>query len=553
MAAGQIYGREAIEIEIGKGVYTSELSSNIPNGFSAQAFNCIASGDSLENRQGFTPSSVDYRKFPTGYPQGFAHNFSQLSNGGDASLPVLGWNDEQGNMYFIRGGYSGSGDGFMGVNPGGGVIGGICAYGNIIYFSIPGTGVFKITAFNWVADSITYAAVAGSPAGPLFSFKDRLWTWGTNRLYFTELAAPGGQPENWNGAANYIVFSNYLGNCNIVQVVPIGNRLLVFTDAGLFTVTVQGAQASWIVRTLDIESTSRSAQCGFESKGIVYYTNSQGVWATNGIYVTKLSAVIEDQFFKAPGDIRTSLHALEDGMLLNIVKYGAGQIDTSGCRTFYSKLDPVGWTEWGIHSVHLYANPDNIYETYFPNNPYRLQQVHSISKKVSTFLSKDPTVYMLVTVGNSTGPINQDVCTQLCIYDGGVDKLHVPIGSSTSVLLEENVEIYLKTKFFDGGSSWRIKQGLAGFVEIYTSDTNHNFETYWTIDASLGADRVRESEIIEPAVGEGSNLCKIPADFQFRRAALSFVSKLQSNTSQIKIKNIILMQETRIEEIEQVR
>ena len=54
-------GEEYYQIGIGSGMYTSELPSNIPDGFSAVCYNMVATGDSLENRVGIKRSSVDWK------------------------------------------------------------------------------------------------------------------------------------------------------------------------------------------------------------------------------------------------------------------------------------------------------------------------------------------------------------------------------------------------------------------------------------------------------------------------------------------------------------
>src|SRR5688572_8148260 len=61
-----IYEESYYQVKIGQGIYTSELPSNIPDGFSAKAFNLVATGDSLENRIGIRQSSVNFNAIYTG-------------------------------------------------------------------------------------------------------------------------------------------------------------------------------------------------------------------------------------------------------------------------------------------------------------------------------------------------------------------------------------------------------------------------------------------------------------------------------------------------------
>src|SRR5688572_17889282 len=48
-------------VAIGQGMYTAELPSNIPDGFSPICYNMVASGDSLENRIGIKKSSLTWK------------------------------------------------------------------------------------------------------------------------------------------------------------------------------------------------------------------------------------------------------------------------------------------------------------------------------------------------------------------------------------------------------------------------------------------------------------------------------------------------------------
>jgi hypothetical protein len=54
-------------------------------------------------------------------------------------------------------------------------------------------------------------------------------------------------------------------------------------------------------------------------------------------------------------------------------------------------------------------------------------------------------------------------------------------------------------------------------------------------------------------VGIGSNLIQVPGMFHYRRCGLIFSADLQTNDSQIKIKDIALVQNTERGEFELVR
>jgi hypothetical protein len=559
--ASNIQGEEYYPIAIGQGAYTAELASNIPDGYSAICYNLVATGDSLENRVGLRRLSVNmwnYQAPPTTLPRGqdveTSGYFCQIDPwGGDSSKPAFMWSSQGEvvptgatypfNLNLVRAaGTIDANDGFMSVVTSG-MVTGICQYNGVIYYCQVGfsVGVYKVTNINWGLDTVTATLVASSTGldvQGLFTFKDRLWAWQGNNLYFTDLPTVGGQPEQWAAAANVIKFVGPDGAGNIKSVVPLSNRLCVFTNNGLFTLLVEGAPASWILRILDSKSISTTSQCAFETKGIVYYVNTTGVWATNSLSVTKISMVIDDQWFQAQGKRIHTINPYEDGMIVSIGRVvGSTFFDKDNSITFYTKLDPIGWTEWNINSYAEAARPD------------RIAAMWSTTDKIPTYLNIEPTVYANLWIGDSTEAVHQKSVLQLLIFDGGSD-VYV---DRTNVERTAPVGIYLKTKHFDGGNQFNKKFAKKGMLEVFTSDSEHILTTSWDIDVTIDmSTEKRSTPIIDSVVGTGSNLLQIPALFWYRRAAFNLRASLQSDNSQIKIKDITIAQNTGRGAFEQV-
>jgi hypothetical protein len=424
---------------------------------------------------------------------------------------------------------------------------GIAQYNNAVYFILNGDGVQKITAFNWATDTITYTQVTSSNGATmrgLFTFKDRLWAWNKHNLYFTGVATTSAPfPETWAIASQVIPFAGPNGYGDIKQVVPLGNRLAVFTTNGLFTLLVEGAPASWILRILDSKSISTSSRCAFEAKGIIYYINTQGVWATNTQSVTKLSAVIDDQWFLAKGSRVHTICAYEDGVIASIAKQAQSNIayfDRDNCKVFYSKLDPIGWTEWNVNS----------YETGGTSRPERFALFWSATDKIPTYLNAEPSVYLMGFVTDSTEAVVRYAVAQVLIMDGGVDEYV----DRTNTIRSAPVGLYLKTKHFDGGNPYNLKRAKQGMLEIFASDVEHQFTTSWDLDETIdSASEKEEVNIIERTVGVGSNLVRLRNQIYYRRAALNIRTTLQTDNSQIKIKDIAIAQDTGRGEFEIVR
>lgn len=543
-----IYAETYFPIAIGQGLYTAELPSNIPDGFSMQAYNLVATGDSVENRIGIRQSSVDWNISTWNRVLDFTCMMARGGNG--AAIIWASW-DESGNsrLHLIRDvGVAGGGDGYMQiVMPA--YISGIATYmGNVYFVMADSYKIYHITAYDWVNDTISYTSVPSAAGIPpticLFSFKDRFWTISNATIYFTDIAELGATgPEQW-AATNYIRLDANKGYASVQKIVPLTNKLIIFTTAGVFSLLVEGEPSSWILKVLDSESISTSRNCAFEAKGVVYYANSQGVWATNGQSVAKLSGVIEDQFFLAKGTRYHTLHSYEDGMILSIAK-GRTTLSTSfdapNSRIFYSKSDPIGWTEWNIHPGDGTTNS-------FGAN--RLVEILSISPKIPTHLNSEPTVYFIGTITDSTEETNQPGRTQLLVFDGGENQARDRVGT----LITNPVSCVIKTKYVDVGNPYLNKSNKQAMIEMFTSDVTHNFTTSWDIDSTTGnSTEIRTESFQRYTVGLASNLIRIPADFMFRRCALTLKTALQTNTSQIKIKDIALVISRGREEAEAVR
>lgn len=553
-----VYAEEYYRIAIGQGIYTSELATNIPDGYSASCYNMIATGDSLENRSGIRKPSVDWitwgdvRPAPTPNAA-LLDTFVEIAPwGGDSTKPAFMWASAgyttQGGATLVgptlnavrAAGTTDANNGFMSTSVPNSCYG-ICQYNGTVYFLLS-AGVQKISAFNWATDAITYSAVASGTITSLkglITFKNRLWAWKENNLYYTNIPTVGGLPETWSSVTNFVPFVGPDGACDILKVVPIGNRLVVFTTAGLFTLLVEGEPASWILRILDSKSISTSYPCAFETKGVVYYVNTEGVWATNGLKCTNLSGVISDQFFRSTGSRLHTICYYEDGMIVSVLKTSTSgtNLDNSNCKVFYSKLDPICWTDWDVGDVNK------------ADTAFSLVGFYSTTNKIPTYLNSDPVVYGMMLTTDSTAAVPKRSARQLVVFDGGHDEYQM-----ASFVFNEPVQIYLKTKHFDGGNQYNMKYAKRAMLELYTSDSEHEIYTSWDLDATISvATEARLRLTHDFTVGLGSNLVQIKADFHYRRASFNLKAVLQTDTSQIKIKDLALAQDLGRSEFELIR
>ena len=167
-------------------------------------------------------------------------------------------------------------------------------YNSIIYASNLTTGVRKITALNFGTSAITETLVAASPimAG-ILTFKNRLFGWSGNRVYYTDVPAPGGLPEIWNVSANFFDIGSSRGTPIIHNILPVENRLFFFTDSGLFSVLISGPANTWVQKSVDESIRVRDRYACLAHKNIMYFVDDQSIWATNGVEFTDIGGPVK--------------------------------------------------------------------------------------------------------------------------------------------------------------------------------------------------------------------------------------------------------------------
>lgn len=546
-----VNGEDAFPLEIGYGLYSADLPSAIPNGYCQEAINTVCSGESQENRVGFNYlTAVDYFVLQ---PVTFEHNAFVFCYNDNPDYPVLAWPDGN-SLCFIRGSarlfaQSYTGDGFMRVNPENSIVTSVGNYGTITYFCTS-IGIRKITNFNWTTDVITFTSVTTALQGlyGMITFKDRMWAFKGNTLYFTNPATTTALPETWSAVTQAIPVEGPGGSGEILKITPIGARLLIFTSNGLYALTVQGEPASWIFKALDRRSLGNHRQCAFERNNLVYYVNTLGVYVTDGYEVTKLSAAIDDKFFSSvTGSVRYSINFLNDGALLSmsrVFKHTDNQIyyDSAYHEMFYTRLDTIAWSEWNLKN---YDAAPGVFDG------YNVATVISTSDSIYSYLSPDPLSFMLPVVSNSSAASPKTSTFQLCTYDGYLNKLRID-GTPTGVK-QEPLHVKIRSSFSDFGQPYNLTYLKYAFAEVFTSDPNYLFETWWVLDSTTDAQQSLLTVIDGDTPGEGTNLVKITAGFHSRRAGLSIHSVLQSVNSQIKFKNFVAVMHTERREFKDIR
>lgn len=549
-----IYGEETIPISFGQGVFTADLPSAIPDGYCAETRNLIPVGTSVESRFGFKKSSVDFDEAVGA--SNLLTSFTYFGATGDSDAPIMIWGSDFGGVnqyiHFLR-------EGSQFSNPGGGLVAdgyfnatisddfvGAVNY-NGTYYLFLSSGVHKITSLNWAVPSYAMSSVVGSPGSSIapIHFFDRLWTAQGNKLYWTDaISSPGALPETWSTSANFVSIVGENGPGKIYKILPLNSRIFIFTSQGLFALTVVGQPTQWYLRPIDDKAIVNTPDCAFEIGGLIYFISIYGVFVTDGTSnAIKLSGPIENFFLAgnfergvtSPSK-RSNLYRINyhDGGLIisisNVFVDGIGNpyYDIDFCRTFYTRLANIAWSEWQVDS------------------PNQLIAVVAIADSVESYINKSPLSYLMMYFGESDAASPANARRELMVYDGLRDEWVDDDGVDQTA----NIQMQIKTKFFDSGSPVDYKKFNYAFLNFYISVIdNLNDNTYWSYKWVTDSDSYDESSSFVPNIedtivsGNEFNMVKLASGFNFRLAQLELNFNTNNDTN-FKIRELVLKQDT---------
>ena len=550
------YSEEATAVGFGQGLYTADLPSAIPENYCAECFNGIPTGTSVESRFGFQKANVNFNELA--FAAQARTSFTHFGPTGDEAAPIMMWGSDLGGgspeIHMIR-------EGSPFTDPGGGGItnayfsasvaddfAGAVNY-NGRYYVFLANQVYKITALDWVAPSITISAVAGSPGSDTqpIHFFDRLWTAEGNKLYWTNaITTPGAFPELWDTTNNFLSIVGENGPGKIYKIIPLGSRIYIFTSQGLFGLTISGQPSDWYLRPLEERAIVNTHECAFESGGLIYYITIYGVFVTNGSDSIKLSGPIDNYFLAgnfesgiiAPSK-RSNLYRInfmDNGMVISISNYiissSTAYFDVDFCKNFYTRLANIAWSEWN-------------YSTGFQDT--KIAAIQAVADSVESYINKSPLSYVMVLSTDSVSGVIRHSQRELMVYDGLNDEWTNPAGGGPSVTA--NLEVRIKTRYFEGANPIDFKTFKYAFLSFYMSDKDRLGDSdYWyykwkteqtEFDYTSFVDKIDPADVY----GLEFNSIKLAANFKYRIAQFELVLNTQ-NLVNFKVKDLVLKEFT---------
>lgn len=333
-----------------------------------------------------------------------------------------------------------------------------------------------------------------------FVFKDRLFCYRDNRVWYTDVATAGGYPETWDSTLNFFDLPS-AGSPAIWNAFIINNLVYLFTEDGVYTLQVYGTPDNWVVRKLrdDIVIYHHYAAC--VNNGVIYFANYGGVFAFNGDQLVEIGQPLSYLFQNFSTFTGYGVSSFADGITLTIQKYQDGlptfsKYVLSSSSVYY--FDGEVWSEFQIGVETANAKPPahgskKIFSMvnalpvqsmlgYMPNNN---QSGIPVNVLVGTGLSGsnyqqvvgyyEPAVSLspsdqMPTFANVRAPIRTVLCTDFAIPSPG------RFSNLKEIYLEilANTQNELQVEWVTTGDKYSVS-GTAPFVVLSRCDAGYHF------------------------------------------------------------------------------
>lgn len=207
----------------------------------------------------------------------------------------------------------------------------MCQYKDRFYGTNSLDAVFSLSGFSTGGGALTIGAtLLAKYVSYLVTFRNRIFGLSNNRIYYTDIPAIGLYPETWNATTNFIDVS-VDGSVNLYSALVFKDKLYIFSDRGIYLLTVNGDPINWSLQLVsaDFPIYSRNQVC--ISRNTIYITDQNGVYSFNGVTFQLVSDVIHELFTNnsiAAYVTSYSVYPFENGIIM--ARNGFVVIDIGG-------------------------------------------------------------------------------------------------------------------------------------------------------------------------------------------------------------------------------
>jgi hypothetical protein len=179
----------------------------------------------------------------------------------------------------------------------------------------------------------------------VIEWKDRVYTAGVaaspSILYYSGVADPSARTVSWTTGNGQIEIEQEDGGGAITALEKVPGYLLVFKER---TMKRWDGSSTYPEDLISVGAPTQEAVC--RGRGLVFFANQEGVWATNGSYPQRISKPIQDLWDAIPAANISSIATFCDD---NYVYVYAGDITLTNSFTnilFRYSIDSQIWDVW---------------------------------------------------------------------------------------------------------------------------------------------------------------------------------------------------------------
>jgi len=158
-----------------------------------------------------------------------------------------------------------------------------CQYRDRYYGSNGTSHIFRISNFSTTpATAYVTTDLAAVGVNFLIAFKNRVFGFTRNRIYWTDLAAIGGYPETWNLSINFSDLPSVDFDITIHNVKVYRGKIYMFTDKGVYSLQANGDPINWITEPVSSNFPIYDRDSVCINKNVVFLTDQMNLYSFDG-------------------------------------------------------------------------------------------------------------------------------------------------------------------------------------------------------------------------------------------------------------------------------
>jgi len=219
--------------------------------------------------------------------------------------------------------------------------------------------IFQISGFTTAATPLVFTDIAAVGVNHLLAFKNRVFGFTGNRIYYTDLPGIGLYPDVWNLVTNFIDLPSLDFSVTIHNVRVYKDKIYMFTDKGIYYLQANGDPVNWSVQLISANFPIYDRDSICINKNLIFLTDQSNLYSFDGSNFKKIqnaSSLFYDVNGSSSGTSEfysiVNVYPYEEGIAVVKQAYAgiAGNYSTLNNYVYYYDL-----SVWSTLSVNVNA------------------------------------------------------------------------------------------------------------------------------------------------------------------------------------------------------